>query len=201
MTKSHLAVASLVLAGGLALPSLAQAKDEGNEAPAVVSYGFGGFWTGAAVGLAAGYVATGSHFESHEWRTLVYGAGIGGLAGIGLGITLGIVDVGRPPPRPGWLILRDTGYGASLGGLAGGVVGALAWAGSGHPKNLLTGAAIGTLVGAGAGLFIGILEGSASHPRAAPVEAPPAQATLQLGVTFADANGVPVPLPALTGTF
>lgn len=185
----------------MAWSSMAQASDEGNQAPSVVSYGFSGFWTGAAVGLATGYVATGSHFGSNEWRKLVFGAGIGGLAGIGFGITLGISDIGRPPPRPGWLILRDTGYGASLGGLAGGVVGALYWAGSGHPKSLLTGAAIGTLIGSGAGLVIGILEASASHPRPAPADAPPAAATLGFGIAFADANGAPLPLPALTGTF
>jgi hypothetical protein len=201
MTKSRVAVASLVLAGAVALPSMARAKDEGGEAPAIVSYGFDGFWTGAEMGLAAGYLATGSHFESREWRSLVYGAGIGGLAGIGVGLTLGIVDTGRNPPRPGWLVLRDTGYGASLGALAGGVIGALYWAGSGHPKDLLTGASVGTLIGGGAGLVLGIIEGSASHPREAPISAPPPAATLRLGVTVADANGTLVPLPALTGTF
>src|SRR4029453_6973386 len=104
-------------------PSPSRAETE--DAPSIVAYGFDGFWTGAQIGLASGYLATGSHYESREWRKLVFGAGVGALVGVGTGITLGIVDVGGGPPHTGHLILRDVGYGVGLGGIVGLAVGAL----------------------------------------------------------------------------
>lgn len=171
------------------------------EAPSVVKYGLDGFWTGAQIGLAAGYIATGSDYESHEWRKLAFGAGVGALSGLGLGLTLGIVDVSSQPPATGWLVLRDIGYGTGLGALAGTAVGALFLIDSGEPKDLLTGAAIGALVGAGAGAVFGVIEGaSASKKRERN-----ANAALEPGVrmrlTVTTARGSGVLMPALAGEF
>ena len=115
------------------------------EPLAAVAYGFDGLWTGAQIGLASGYLATGPEYESHEWRKLVWGAGLGALIGVGVGLGLGVVDVSSGPPLVGRIILRDIGYGVWLGAVAGAATGALFWAGGGEPKNVLTGAAIGTV--------------------------------------------------------
>jgi hypothetical protein len=142
--------------------SRAQAPRTATDTPSIVAYGFDGFWTGAQIGLASGYLATGSEYESEEWRKLVFGAGVGALVGVGVGITLGVVDVGGGPPATGYIILRDVGYGVGLGAIVGTAVGALFLIDDGRPKNLLTGAAVGTVVGAGAGLVFGLIESAAS---------------------------------------
>lgn len=185
---------SLALTLGLsALPSVAFAQDDG---PSIVRYGFEGFWTGAQVGLATGYLATGKDYEAREWRTLVFGAGVGALVGVGAGITLGIADVGEPPPRTGWLVLRDMGYGLGLGAVVGTAVGALFVIDSGDPKDLVIGAAVGSLVGAGAGIALGLIESAAAdRPRAAP------GSFSELRFTMVGSEGSWVPVPALAGSF
>jgi hypothetical protein len=166
-----------------------------------MKYGLDGFWTGAQIGLAAGYLATGSDYESREWRKLAFGAGVGALSGLGLGVTLGIVDATSEPPATGWLVLRDIGYGTGLGALAGTAVGALFLIDSGEPKDLLTGAAIGGLVGAGAGAVFGVIEGaSASKKRERKVSGSLAPGVrMRLTVTTARDSGAL--LPALAGEF
>src|SRR5262245_51524525 len=151
-----LAAAAVLSVGIFVVPAEASASE---EPPAAVAYGFDGFWTGAQIGLASGYLATGAEYESREWRKLVWGVGLGALIGAGVGITLGIVDVGSAPPHTGHLVLRDIGYGVGLGAIAGAAVGALYWADGGEPEDMLGGAAIGTLAGAGAGVVFGLLEG------------------------------------------
>ena len=196
-TLRRLGAALALVASFLALPSVCLAKD---EAPSIATYGFDGFWRGAQVGLAAGFLATGPEYESPEWRKLVFGAGVGALAGMGLGITLGIIDVGQAPPQTGQLILRDMGYGIGLGAVAGTAVGALFLIDSGRAKDLLTGAAIGTLVGAGAGIAFGLIEGAAADRDSS--ESARAEGPLQsLRFTTIGAEGSLLPLPALAGTF
>src|SRR5262245_6506263 len=134
-TFARRAASAALSAGILAAAVRASAAE---EPPAAVAYGFDGFWTGAQVGLATGFLATGPEYESREWRKLMWGAGIGALAGTGLGITLGVVDVSTGPPHTGHLILRDVGYGLGLGTIVGAAVGGLFWADGGEPKNLLT---------------------------------------------------------------
>jgi hypothetical protein len=181
------------------MPRTAAASD---DTPNIVSYGFDGFWTGADIGLATGYLATGRVYESREWRKLVFGAGVGALVGVGVGLTLGIVDVGQVPPRTGWLILRDTGYGTSLGAVVGIAVGALSLIDSGSPKVLLRGAAYGTLIGGGVGIAFGIIESAlADRHRPLPADAPRAGTTLRLGVTAIEGERALLPMPALSGTF
>jgi len=182
----------LILAISLS-PAQSWAKD---DTPSIVSYGFDGFWTGAQIGLASGYLATGREYESEEWRKLVFGAGVGALIGVGAGITLGVIDVGSAPPDSGHLILRDVGYGVGLGAIVGTAVGALFLIDSGRPKNLLTGAAIGTVAGAGAGLVFGLIEGAAARPEpAAPLP------TGRVRFTVIGSEASLWPLPALEGTF
>lgn len=64
-----LAAAAALLVGIFAVPTEASARE---EPPAAVAYGFDGFWTGAQIGLASGYLATGRQYEDHEWRKLVW---------------------------------------------------------------------------------------------------------------------------------
>lgn len=126
--------------------------------PSLLQYGWNGLSIGLGVGLASGYLATGSEFESGEWRTILYGAGIGALSGIGAGLLVGLADVGAAPDIPGAIILRDIGYGSSLGTVGGLIVGGLVALDSGELRDLVVGGAVGTLVGAGSGLIFGIVE-------------------------------------------
>jgi hypothetical protein len=182
------------LACFLLAPTRARAED---STPSVASYGFEGFWTGAQVGLAAGYLATGPEYVSDEWRKLVFGAGVGALVGVGLGISLGVLDVGSAPPDSGHFILRDMGYGVGLGAIVGTAVGALFLIDDGRPKNLLTGAAVGTLAGAGAGLIFGVIEGATARPEPSQRE----RAASQLRFAVLGSEGSPWPMPGLEGTF
>jgi hypothetical protein len=189
-------LAGLIAAGGfLATPALHAASD---DTPSIVSYGFDGFWTGAQIGLATGYLATGSNYERREWRTVVFGAGIGALVGVGAGITLGIVDVGQAPPRTGYLVLRDVGYGVGLGAIVGTAVGALFLIDSGSAKDLLVGASWGTVIGGAAGVAFGLIESAAAD------RAPAAVVTTgldSLRITVVGAEGSWLPMPALSGRF
>jgi len=189
-----LAAAVALWAGIFAAAGEASARE---EPPAAVAYGFDGFWAGAQIGLASGYLATGPEYESREWRKLVWGAGLGALVGTGVGIALGVVDVGSRPPHTGHLVLRDVGYGVGLGAIAGAAIGALYWADGGEPKNLLTGAAIGTLAGAGAGVVFGLLEAAL-----APDE-PALERTGSAGwhLTLIGSGASLLPLPAIRGRF
>jgi hypothetical protein len=182
---------------GVAAPARAHAGEQ--EPPSIINYGVSGFWTGAQIGLASGYLATGRDYESREWRKLVFGAGVGALAGTGLGLTLGIVDVGNPTPGTGWLALRDTGYGIGLGALAGTATGALFLINSGNPKNLVTGAAIGSLIGGGVGAAVGIIQGASMH-REHPVP-PNASEQVTLRFTVTSSPDTALLMPALQGSF
>jgi len=185
-----------LLAGFWLIPSVSRAAE--NDTPSIVSYGFDGFWTGAQIGLASGYLATGREYESDEWRKLVFGAGVGALVGVGAGLTLGVLDVGSGPPPIGHYILRDVGYGVGLGAIVGTAVGALFLIDDGRPKNLLTGAAVGTVVGAGAGLVFGIIEGAAASS-GKKKEASGGVDSLRF--TLIGAGSSLVPMPALQGRF
>lgn len=156
-------LAALLLIGSLSLPATARAQSD--PEPSMFSYGFRGFWTGAGIGLAVGYLSTGSVYESGEWKKLVMGAGVGALLGVGTGIGLGIVDIGVPGRGTGWYVLRDMDYGSLLGGLCGAAVGALVWLDDGRSKDVLIGASIGALIGAGAGIAFGIAEGLSESKR------------------------------------
>jgi hypothetical protein len=181
--------ALLACALWLSVPSTCLAED---DAPSIFSYGLKGFWTGAELGLAVGYLSTGSDFESSEWKNLAIGAGIGALAGLGAGITLGVVDSGASPqPGTGWYVLRDLGYGVTLGALAGLAVGAILLIDSGRWKNLPVGASIGALIGGAIGIAIGFVEAANARDRAG--------GGLRLTLTTVDSDWTPV--PAIEGRF
>jgi hypothetical protein len=153
----------VALLAALSAPQLCAAQS-GDEGPALFQYGFRGFWTGAEVGLAAGYLSTGSEYEN-EWRNLVLGAGIGAIVGVGAGVGLGMFDASdKRRPRYGWFVLRDMGLGALLGALTGAAVGALFWVNDGRPKDVLIGLSVGALIGAGVGIAFGVVEGMGSAP-------------------------------------
>lgn len=197
MSRAGRGVFTFTLFAGLWLSPQASRAAE-SDAPSIVAYGVDGFWTGAQIGLASGYLATGQEYEREEWRKLAFGAGIGALVGVGVGLTLGVVDVSGGPPPTGHLILRDVGYGVGLGALVGTAVGALFLIDDGRPKNLLTGAAVGTLVGAGAGVVFGLIEGAAASP------GPAAGDRAGLGsvrFTLVGSGASLLPLPAIEGRF
>lgn len=169
------------------------------DAPSIVGFGLAGIGTGAATGLAVGYITTGTHFNSDEWRPLLWGTGIGALTGLGVGILLGTVDAAMGRQRGvGFYMIRDSNYGVTVGFLAGGIVGAMVWLGGGDGRDLLRGMAWGTVIGAGSGLLIGVLEGvlRGSPPPAAEAS------RVHLGIGFAaTTRGAPIPYPSLTGRF
>ena len=189
------------------------------EPPSMLEYGFKGFFTGAPIGLAAGFLATGSDYESEEWRTLVIGAGVGALVGTGVGVTMGFVDVGVTPPGTGWLVLRGIGLGAALGSIVGAACGAILIVKSEEPKDILTGASWGALIGSGVGIAFGVVEGAAARraPKYEPLPAPknledvkepkaellgpPRSTGMSVRFSMVGAQGSLVPLPALVGTF
>jgi hypothetical protein len=197
MSRSWRLASTFTLLAGLWLtPSLSQAAE--NDTPSVISYGFDGFWTGAQIGLASGYLATGREYESDEWRKLVFGAGVGALVGVGTGLTLGIVDLGGGPPATGRIILRDVGYGVGLGAIVGTAVGALFLIDDGRPKDLLTGAAVGTVVGGGAGLVFGLIEGATARKETVALDEPGIDS---VRFTLLGSPSSLVPMPAVEGRF
>lgn len=201
MTRSRALASTIVLLGGLAVsltPAVARAAE--NDTPSIITYGFDGFWTGAQIGLASGYLATGREYESDEWRKLVFGAGVGALVGVGAGITLGVIDVGGGPPATGHLILRDVGYGVGLGGIVGAAVGALFLIDDGRPKNLLTGAAVGSVAGAGAGLVFGLIEAASARREPQPTAVDRAGID-SVRFTLVGSPASLLPMPAIEGRF
>ena len=194
-------LSALVLVAALAVPAVCSARGtDGDDGPAMLQYGFRGFWTGAELGLAVGFLSTGDRYESGEWRKLVLGAGVGALGGVGAGITLGIVDASNASrPRYGWFVLRDMGYGALLGGLTGAAVGALFWVDGGRAKDVLTGLSVGALIGAAAGVVFGVVEGIGAPPRH---ERADAGGALQLTLVALPTRGRALALgPGVTGRF
>lgn len=194
------AVAGLALVGVLLVPAsaLAQEQKEPAKAPSLFAYGINGLFDCAALGLATGHLATGHDYDTGEWKTLVFGAGIGAVVGVSTGVVLGLVD--RNTRRStGWFVLRDLWYGALLGGLTGAAIGALVYIETEHTRDILTGAAIGGLVGAGVGIGFGVLEG-VDAPRRSESGTSGASG-FRLTVTATAYQGTPTLLPTLLGRF
>ena len=196
--------ATLALAAALLTPATCFARDNAppaDEGPTMFSYGMRGLWTGAELGLAVGYLATGDHYNKGEWRKLVLGLGIGAIAGVGAGVSLAIVDASATRPRAGWFVLRDMGYGILLGALTGAAVGALFLVDSGRPKDILTGVAAGALVGAGVGVVFGVIEGLNS-PHRQPDTARRNDRGVRITIAALPTDSrVPALVPALVGRF
>jgi len=196
-----LTLAAAVLATTvLATPDRCYAEED--STPSILGYALEGFGTGIAVGFATGYLATGPKFEGGEWRTLLWGGGIGALSGLGIGLILGIVDASTVPNGRGvgFYIMRDSNYGYSVGALAGGVIGALIWAGGGVAKDLLLGLAWGTVIGAGAGIILGIIEGALRNRRGSSAKR---ETPFQVGLGFTPSldGSAPMAYPTLSARF
>jgi hypothetical protein len=192
------------LLGALLAPKRASADGyfgpDPNYSPSVFSYAFDGFWVGALVGTAGGYlVVRGEDFHGPEWRPLVMGAGIGALAGAGTGLTLGFIDLAAQRPGVGGVVLRDMFYGTAFGVVVGALTGALVMIKTDDVEHIALGAAAGTIAGAGLGMVVGFIEG----PRI--VNSPAHRYRgFRLAPSFAlarDQQGGLMPLPSLRGEF
>ena len=134
------------------------------------------------------------------------GAGIGAVSGIGVGLLLGTADHGSgDAPGAGYFIMRDMGYGTTLGGLGGGVVGALTLLGGGDSKNIPVGASIGVLAGAGLGIVFGAIVGAndddADDDGDNDVEVDVKSEASNVHFTLASVADSWVPVPSVRGTF
>jgi hypothetical protein len=132
------------------------------RAPSVFTYAWRGFTLGAIDGLAVGYiVARDNGYHKGDWKPLAYGAGIGALAGSGVGFGLGFMDLADNRPGTAAIVLRDMVYGMGFGIVAGALVGTLVMIDSEKPEHILFGASVGALAGTGVGMAVGFIEGPA----------------------------------------
>jgi hypothetical protein len=143
-----------------AIPRRASAQAAADKTHSVFDYCAQGFALGALTGLSAGYLfaRAGGWKAGDDWRTLGYGVGIGALAGGGLGLGLGIGDLASEKPGRGYIILRDTVYGAGFGAAAGAIAGGLAVLSTKKAEHILFGAALGGLIGVPLGVVLGVIE-------------------------------------------
>jgi hypothetical protein len=150
------------------------AQAAGPERPPTVFDGaYQGLLVGGTAGLATGYLFArrGGWNSSDDWKPLVYGAGIGALAGSALGLTLGIIDMAQDKPGRNGYVMRDGLYGAGLGAVLGSIAGGLAAIASKKGEHVLLGGSIGVLSGAVFGMGVGFVEGYRKYSVAvAPIE-------------------------------
>jgi hypothetical protein len=191
-TSSFVITWAIVVAACAYQPCAARA-DRGES---ILGYSLNGLWTGAKIGLAAGYLSTGERWESREWRNLAFGAGVGVIAGTGIGLMLGIVDASSDPPPTGWYALRDCGYGVLVGALVGAAVGALMAIDDGRPKDILIGGSYGVLIGAAAGIAFGIFEGATDD-----AHDDDSDATAALSLVITPVLGAELPQVGLRGRY
>jgi hypothetical protein len=163
--------------------------------PSVFAHVGRGFLTGTFVGVGGAYlVARRDGIEGDDWRTFVFGTGIGALTGSALGLGLGFFDLNARPGTAS-VALRDTMYGAGLGVLIGATAGSLAAVRTTDAEHIALGAAIGTVSGAALGLAIGLIEGPALERKQ-----PSRKRVLVIGAAQ-DLRGSVVWTPAVSGTF
>lgn len=166
--KKHSAVVRVTVAAAALTVGLTAglrpvaAQEAARAQHSVFDYSAQGFALGALTGLGAGYlIARGSGWNGgDDWRTLGYGVGIGALAGGGLGLGLGIADLAAERPGRGYIVLRDTVYGAAFGAGAGAIAGGLAVLSTKKAEHIVFGAALGALIGVPAGVVLGLIEGN-----------------------------------------
>jgi hypothetical protein len=183
---------------GLAVCSLAASARADESRPSIFDYAWQGLSLGTGVGLAAGYlVARDDGWEKSDWKPVAYGGGIGALAGAGIGLTLGVIDLTRSKPnRRAHYVLRDMGLGAGFGFCVGAIAGGLAAISSEKPEHVLFGGAIGVLAGAGLGGIFGFFDGPDK-----PEQATRAQPFGVAIVPVREANGKLAYLPSLSARY
>ena len=160
------------LLAGLCAPARAA---ENLPPPTVFDGAYQGLLVGTLAGTSTGYLFARSDTwnESGGWKPLVYGAGIGALAGAAVGLTLGIVDMSQGRPGRNGYVMRDGLYGAGLGAVLGGIGGGLGALSTKDGEYILLGASIGVLVGAVGGMTVGFIEGYRKYSvSVAPVQQP-----------------------------
>jgi hypothetical protein len=159
----------LALTVGLVASSQAASARAEERRPSIFDYAYSGLGLGLGVGLAGGYlVARDDGWEKSDWKPMVYGAGIGALAGAGIGLTLGVIDVTQSKPsRRAHRVLHEMGLGAGFGFTVGAIVGGLAAISTKKVEHVLFGGAIGILAGTAAGGIFGLLEGDDANAHAA----------------------------------
>ena len=127
-----------------------------SERPSAFRSGFRGLFAGGVSGLGAGYLSARSA-SGDAWRPLAFGAGVGALAGAGLGVSLGLVDGGAR--GTGYYVARDMLYGVGFGAGVGAVGGGLSAMLDRGAEHVLLGTAIGALGGLGIGIIAGFIDG------------------------------------------
>jgi hypothetical protein len=137
------------------------ARAEDLPPPTVFDGAYQGLLVGALAGTATGYMFARSDTwnKSGGWKPLAYGAGIGAIGGAVLGLTLGIVDMAARKPHRNAYVMRDGLYGAGFGALLGGIAGGLVALSSKKADHVLLAGAIGTLTGTVGGMAVGFVEG------------------------------------------
>lgn len=155
---ARLSVFAAVVGMLLLSSSAATAQSSDRQAPTLFNYGIKGFGVGAGLGLSVAQLS-GATYDG-RWRTAITIAGVGGLTGIGGGLTLGLFDAPQNGGlAQGYHILRSAESGQMLGGLAGAATGALVWLNDGRARNLFDGAAVGALAGTVLGVVYGSVTG------------------------------------------
>jgi hypothetical protein len=131
------------------------------QPPSTFDGAYQGLLVGGTAGLATGYLfaRSGGWHSSSDWQPLVYGAGIGALAGAAVGLTMRIVDMAQRKPGRNGYVMRDGLYGAGLGAVLGGIAGGLAALSSKKGEHILLGGSIGILSGTCLGMGVGAVEG------------------------------------------
>ncbi|MDJ0761905.1 MAG: hypothetical protein QNJ97_02860 [Myxococcota bacterium] len=166
--------------------------------PSVFTYAFKGFGIGALVGTGVGYLAVRNEDFSDNWKPFALSVGIGTIAGVGLGLGTGFIDLASEHPGIGGIILRDTLYGTVLGigvGVVAGLTSALV---KNEWEYLAFGPALGAVIGAGAGLVIGIIEGGVQSARRKREN----RRTITLTVSSVPGyDSQTIVMPAIKGTF
>lgn len=153
-----------VLIAGLLVTSTAAAEDD--DAGSTFAAGYRGFLTGGFAGLGVGYlIVRGDDGGGDDLRTLGFSAGVGALSGAGVGLALGLMDLGDPGPSRGAIIMRDALYGVGFGVLTGAAAGGLSVIQTGDGEHALLGAAIGSVAGAGLGLVVGVIDAERARAR------------------------------------
>lgn len=135
--------------------------------PSIFSYAARGMGVGALTGMATGYLVIHTDSSSMEdWRTFLFATGVGTLAGAGLGLTVGFIDLAMYKKHPngmygglGAIILRDALYGTLFGTGIGAIAGLIAVVRNEEWNSVPLGMSIGALSGAALGIVIGIVEG------------------------------------------
>lgn len=155
LTRNVLPGCLLVWIGLAVVPTVALAHHRDGQS--LLSYGGQGLVNGAMVGLSIGYLSRGDGRGSDDWKHIVYGTGIGALAGTGVGAVLALTDVASDS-RSGEIVLRDTRYGTLLGAASGSLAGLLFYVHSGVGSDILQGGAIGALAGGVFGIVYGLID-------------------------------------------